>query len=322
MEGLTEGPVQDQASIFDRISVLNDPIRCRILLLLEDQELAVSELCSVLQLPQSTVSRHLKTLADDERVRARREGTSRRYSASELPREHAAQRIWALLREAVSTTSAAIQDRARLSGILDQRRTRSQEFFSSVGGEWTELRRDLFGERFDLEGLLAFLDEEWTVGDLGCGTGLTTQSVAPFVKEVIAVDDSPAMLTAARTRLAGLDQIELRQGRLEDLPIDTNSLDAAMTVMVLHHLADPPRVLAEAARALRPAGKLLVVDMLSHEREDYRQQMGHVWLGFDEGQIRQWLDEAGFERIQIHELKPDPKAKGPNLFSATARVAE
>jgi ArsR family transcriptional regulator len=226
-----------------------------------------------------------------------------------------------VLRDEISTTSATMQDRTRLGGILDQRRTRSQEFFSAVGGEWAELRRDLFGERFDLEGLLAFLDEDWIVGDLGCGTGQTTQSVAPFVTRVIAVDDSPAMLTAARARLAGMGQVELRQGRLEDLPIDSDSLDAAMTVMVLHHLADPPRVLAEAARALKPAGKLVVVDILSHDREEYRQQMGHTWLGFDERQIRQWLEDAGFERLQIHELRPDPKAKGPALFSATARVA-
>ena len=138
---------------------------------------------------------------------------------------------------------------------------------------------------------------------------------------MIAVDDSSEMLTAARTRLTGLEQVELRQGRLEDLPIDTDALDAAMTVMVLHHLADPARVLAEAARALKPAGKLLIVDMVSHDREDYRQQMGHIWLGFDDQQTRQWLEEAGFERIQIHKLRPDPLAKGPTLFSATARVA-
>lgn len=321
MEGLIDTPVREQSSIFDRIAVLNDPIRCRILLLLEDQELAVSELCSVLQLPQSTVSRHLKTLADDGWIRARREGTSRRYSVSETAREPASTRLWQLLRDEISASNFANQDRTRLAGVLDQRRSRSQEFFSTVAGEWSNLRREMFGERFDLEGLLAFLDEDWTIADLGCGTGQTSQSVAPFVGRVIAVDDSPAMLTAARTRLAGVDNVELRQGRLEDLPIESDALDAAMSVMVLHHLADPSRVLAEAARAIRPGGKLLVVDMLAHDREEYRQQMGHVWLGFEKELIGRWLEEAGFERRRLHQLKPSPEATGPTLFAATARVA-
>jgi SAM-dependent methyltransferase len=321
MEGLKEAPSRNAAQIFERISILGDPIRCRILLLLEEQELAVAELCSVLQLPQSTVSRHLKTLNDDAWITARREGTSRRYSVCRQPHDLVTQQLWRLLRDEVASTSAAAQDRARLTGILDQRRTRSQEFFSTAAGEWAELRQELFGQRFDLEGLLAFVDETWVVGDLGCGTGQTTLALAPFVARVIAVDESPAMLEAARSRLAGIENVDLRQVRLEELPIEPDSLDAAMVVMVLHHLADPARVLAEAAKALRPKGKLLVLDMLSHDREDYHQQMGHVWLGFEPEQIQQWLDQAGFERLHLHRLRPDPQAKGPSLFSATARLA-
>ena len=322
MDGSISTPKQEQSRIFDRISVLSDPIRCRILLILEGHELAVSEICSVLQLPQSTVSRHLKTLADDGWISGRREGTSRRYSTRHEPEEPAVQHLWQLLREAVSSSSSAAQDRTRLAGVLAQRRTRSQEFFSTAAGEWDELRRELFGQRFDLEGLLGLLEEGWKVGDLGCGTGQTAETLAPFVDHVIAVDDSAAMLAAARRRLADVENIELRQGRLEDLPIADDALDAAMVVMVLHHLAEPFQVLLEASRALKVSGKLLVVDMLSHEREDYRQQMGHVWLGFDESQIQQWLSQAGFQNIHIHGLRADPKAKGPSLFAATARVAD
>jgi len=322
MEGSIALPEREPSRIFARISVLGDPIRCRILLLLEGHELAVAEICSVLQFPQSTISRHLKTLADDGWIRARREGTSRRYSAAQEPEEPAAQRLWQLLREEVSNGSAAVQDRTRLAEILAQRRTRSQEFFSTAAGQWAELRQDLFGERFDLEGLLGLLDEEWIVGDLGCGTGQTTQSLAPFVGKVIAIDESEAMLTAARTRLTGVHNVELRSGRLEQLPIDDNTLDAALVVMVLHHLAAPSRVLLEASRALKPRGKLLVVDILPHEHDEYRQQMGHIWLGFDEPEIRHWLDQAGFCRLHFQELRADPKAMGPTLFAATARVAD
>ena len=321
MDGSIATPEREPSRIFDRISVLSDPIRCRILLLLEGQELAVSEICQVLQLPQSTVSRHLKTLVDDGWIRARKEGTSRQYSATPEPEDVSAQRLWQLVREEISSSVGALQDRTRLTGILSERRTRSQEFFSTAAGEWAELRQDLFGKRFDLEGLLGLLDEEWTVGDLGCGTGQTTQSLAPFVSGIVAIDESDAMLAAARTRLAGTHNVDLRLGRLEDLPIDDHTLDAAISVMVLHHVTDPARVLIEASRALKPSGKLLVVDMLPHERQEFRQQMGHVWLGFDEPQIRLWLDNAGFHLIRFHELRADPNALGPSLFAATARVA-
>lgn len=322
MERSKTTPEKESAGIFARISVLSDPIRCRILLLLETHELAVAEVCRILQLPQSTVSRHLKTLADDGWIRARREGTSRHYSAAPVAEDEAAERLWHLLRGEISGGNTVLQDRTRLTEILAQRRSRSQEFFSTAAGEWAELRRDLFGERFDLEGLLGLLDEEWIVGDLGCGTGETTQSVTPFVGSVIAVDESEAMLTAARARLGNVGNVDLRLGRLEHLPIDDSALDAAMVIMVLHHLADPSRVLVEASRALKPRGKLLVVDILPHEREEFRHQMGHIWLGFNEIEMRRWLERAGFQQIHFHELRADPEAMGPTLFAATARVAE
>jgi ArsR family transcriptional regulator len=320
MNGFSNEPaILEAPSIFERLSTLGDPVRCRLLLLLEGQELTVSEICSVLQLPQSTVSRHLKILSDDGWIRARREGTSRRYSLRSDSPEASARRLWLTVREEVASGPAAAQDRQRLEGVLAQRRTKSQEFFTATAGEWAELRQDLFGHRFDLHSLLALLDDEWIVGDLGCGTGQITQSLAPFVRRVIAVDESDAMLATAGQRLAERDNVELRQGRLEALPIEDGALDAAIFVLVLHHLADPSRALAEAARTLAKGGRLLVVDMLPHEREEYRQQMGHVWLGFDEDQLASWLTAAGFERIRVQPLPADPAAKGPTLFSASAR---
>ena len=320
MEGLRESPERTSSPIFDRISVLGDPIRCRILLLLEEHELSVTEICSVLQLPQSTISRHLKTLADDDWIQARREGTSRRYSVAVEPGDSAAQRLWLLLREEVSGTSNALQDRTRLAGILAQRRNRSQEFFSATASDWAELRRELFGSRFDLQGLLGLLDESWVVGDLGCGTGQTSRALAPFVAKIIAIDESEAMLAAARSRLSDQENVEVRTGRLEALPIEPGSLDAAIAVLVLHHVSDPAAVLKQAASALGPGGKLLIVDMLPHEREEYRQQMGHLWLGFEGPQMRRWLEDAGFDSIHQIELGADPVAKGPTLFAMTARL--
>ena len=298
---------------------LADATRARTLRLVERHELAVAELCSVLQLPQSTVSRHLKVLVDDGWLVARTEGTSRFYRLGLDQLDPAARRLWALLREQTAQGRMAEQDDLRLASVLNGRQTRSQAFFSSTAGQWDRLRREMFGERFDLVGLAGLLDDRWTVGDLGCGTGQIAATLAPFVRQVIAVETSRAMLAAARRQLAGLANVELRRGELETLPIDDRVLDAAVVCLVLHHVADPLVVLREAARALQPGGRLLLIDMGKHERVEYRQQMGHVWLGFESAQVVDWLAQAGFEAPRVQPLAAQAAAKGPALFAATAR---
>jgi SAM-dependent methyltransferase/DNA-binding transcriptional ArsR family regulator len=307
------------ARLFDRLSTLADPIRCRLLLVLDRHELTVSELCTVLQLPQSTVSRHLRVLADDAWVTARADGPSRLYRLAGGQLEAGARRLWHLVREQVTGTLAAAADAQRLAGVLAQRRTRSQEFFSRTAGHWDGVRAELFGARPDLGAALGFLDDDWTVGDLGCGTGPLASALAPFVRRVIAVDQSKAMLTAARRRLGGLDNVELRVGDLEALPVEDGELDAAALFVVLHYAVEPARALAEAGRCLRSGGRLVVVDMIPHDRQEYRQQMGHLWTGFSGEQMAGWLEDAGFKRSRYRLLPADPKAKGPGLFAATAR---
>jgi ArsR family transcriptional regulator len=306
-------------AILDHMSALADPTRCRLLLLLERHELTVSELCAVLQTPQSSVSRHLKTLADDDWVSSRRDGTSRFYSMPLDDLDSGASRLWPLIREQVATTAAAGQDERRLQGVLARRRAKSQEFFATVAGDWDRLRRDLFGDAFYLWAVLGLIDSTLVVGDLGCGTGQLTETIAPYVRRVIAVDGSSDMLDAARRRMAGTrSNVDLRQGDLEALPIEDGELDAAMLSLVLHYSPDPARALAEVARVVRPGGRLLVVDMLPHEREEYQQQMGHVWLGFSEKQMSRLLSGGGFDDIRMRALPADPDARGPALFATVA----
>ncbi|MBB4638712.1 ArsR/SmtB family transcription factor [Longimicrobium terrae] len=306
-------------AIFDRMSALADTTRSRLLLVLERHELTVGEMCQVLQLPQSTVSRHLKLLGDEGWVSARAEGTSRRYRMPLDRLEADARQLWTLVRPGVAGLPSAVQDAERLRSVLAERATRSREFFSSAAGEWDRLRADLFGRRADLVGLLGLLDEEWTVGDLGCGTGQVAATLAPFVHRVVAVDSSPAMLDAARARLAPLANVEVRAGELESLPVDDGALDAAVAFLVLHYVAEPAQAVAEAARALRPGGRLLVMDMMPHDREEYRQAMGHLWQGFAEEQMGGWMTDAGLSAVRYLPLPPDPSARGPRLFCASAR---
>jgi ArsR family transcriptional regulator len=284
-------------AILDQLSLLADTTRSRLLLLLDGHELSVSDLCSVVQLPQSTVSRHLKTLGDAGWVKSRGEGASNVYSMS---------------REALDASQR------RLLAALTARRSKSVEFFSSSAGQWDRLRDELFGDRFHLAALAAFVGSNATVGDLGCGTGQMSAALAPFVGHVIGVDSSGAMLQAARRRLQAFPNLELRRGELEALPIDDRRLDAATIMLVLHHLPEPARALADVHRVLKPGGRLVMVDMLPHDREHYRQQMGHVWLGFAEHHVASMLTDAGFEQTRIVPLPADPKAKGPALFVASA----
>lgn len=302
----------------DHLSTLADSTRSRLLLVLERHEMTVTELCAVLQLPQSTISRHLKVLGDERWVESRAEGTSRFYRIATVPDEWAA-RLWPVVRESVLGTSIAEQDLAREGAVLAGRRSRAREFFATVAGEWESVRTDLFGEQLDLRLALSLLDADSVVGDLGCGTGHLTAMIAPHVARVVSVDGSAEMLAAARARVTGLANVELHLGDLEQLPLADHTLDAAIHSLVLHYVADPGRAIAEAARILRPGGRLVVLDMMPHERDDLQQRMGHVWRGFSESQMEEWFTAAGLERARYTALPVDHSARGPALFAASAR---
>jgi ArsR family transcriptional regulator len=162
------------------------------------------------------------------------------------------------------------------------------------------------------------MDRECVFGDLGCGTGLISQTVAPWVRSVIAVDASAAMLNAARKRLKESENVDLRRGELTELPIDNRTLSTAMMVLVLPYLPEPERVLAEVHRVTKPKGRLVLLDMLPHHRIEYREELGHMWMGVSRAQLRQWLELSGWEEERWVAVPPDPDAKGTQTFVVTA----
>jgi len=306
-------------AILDDLSALADITRDRLLLLVESQELTVSELCAVLQLPQSTISRHLKALADAGWVTSRAEGTSRLYSLAKADLAPESRRLWLLVRDQIVDSPAAAEDHRRLQAVLAARRSKSQEFFSSAAGQWDHLRTALFGSTFHFQALAGLLDPEWVVGDLGCGTGPVTSALAPYVARIVAIDNSPAMLAAARRRMNGAVNVEFRRGDLEALPVSDGELSAATLTLVLPYLPAPARVFPEVARVLARGGRVLVTDLVAHSRESYRQQLGHQWLGFSGPQVVEWLESAGFGRVRVHMLPASADTKGPGLFVATGQ---
>lgn len=305
--------------LLHRLAALGDMARLRILRLLDGRELSVGELARALQLPQSTVSRHLKLLHDGGWVVKRSEGTASLYCLLPDTLDAQAGALWQVARDQIGTTSTLQEDDSRLAEVLAARREDSKTFFGRLGSEWDHLRHELFGNRFTTEALLGFVGSDWIIADLGCGTGNAAEFLAPFVRKVIAVDREKAMLDAARKRLAAFSNAEFRQGELAALPIGDGEIDAAMIYLVLHHVEDPDAAVKDTARTLRPGGVLLIVDMVAHDRESYRYTMGHLYLGFDETTVRGWAHAAGLTMVRYHRLHPDTNGKGPGLFAATMR---
>jgi SAM-dependent methyltransferase len=308
-------------SLLSWMGTLADPTRLRLLRLLERHELGVAELCEVVQLPQSTVSRHLKVLGDEGWVKSRAEGTTRLYRMIE-DKDGAPRRLWTIAREETAGWATVGQDQLRLTRRLAARRPAAAAFFAGAAGEWDRLRRELYGDTFTQGALLSLLPADWDVADLGCGTGQTAAALAPHVRTVVGVDQSGAMLRAARKRTAGFANVDLRQGSLEAVPLDDESVDGVLLVLALTYVANPGRALREAVRILRAGGRVVVVDLLRHDREEFRRQMGQAGLGFDPENLDATLHEAGFGGVRVRALTPEPGAKGPALVLATGTKAE
>lgn len=308
--------------ITDLLATLGEQIRLRLLRLLETEELSVGELAKVVQLPQSTVSRHLKTLSDGGWLIRRSDGAATLYRMvlDDLPMGPRA--LWVTVRDQIAVDAELAEDGRRLRSVLAERMTDSQSFFGRVAGEWDDLRSQLFGDRFTPRALLSLLPSNWVVADIGCGTGNASELLAPCVERVISVDQSEPMLEAARRRLGGASNVQFALGEVGALPIKDASVDAAVALLVLHHVEDPSKAIAEMSRVLRTdrgGGLVLVVDMVRHDRDHYRHTMGHRHLGFSGEEMGRLLSAAGLTSIQIKELAGEPDARGPGLFVATGR---
>jgi SAM-dependent methyltransferase len=297
-----------------RLSLLSEPVRIRILALLQREELGVGEVVRVLQLPQSTVSRHLKALRVAGWIERRAEGTAGLFRMVAPPAGAAP--LWEVVRADFVTSSQAEEDQARLQAVLAARVEDPSTFFGRMHARWDALRTELFGTDFAMPALLSLVAPRLVVADLGCGTGAALLELAPVCNQVIGVDREQAMLDAASERLGAAGNVELHLGGLEALPLREQSIDAALCMLVLHHVQDLDTALGEVRRVLRPGGRAVVVDMSAHDREEYRRTMGHQHLGFSAGDLRRLAEGAGLMLTSYRPLPPATDALGPPLFVA------
>ena len=192
----------------------------------------------------------------------------------------------------------------------------SEELFRRLGSRWDAVRQELFGDSFTLPALLALLPPGLVVADLGCGTGGTLPLLSPVAARVVGIDREQAMLDAAAERAAGFSNIELRRGQLHALPLVDGSVDLALCQLVLHHVAELSPVFAEVRRVLRAGGRWVLLDMVEHDREEYRTTMGHRHLGFSREGLERLAAGVGLGMVSYRVLPVDPAALGPGLFVA------
>ncbi|WP_159730927.1 metalloregulator ArsR/SmtB family transcription factor [Methylosinus sp. Ce-a6] len=288
------------------LNAAGEETRLRLLGLLAETELTVSEAVAILGQSQPRVSRHLKLLVEAGLVERRREGAWAffRLASADVQGE--------IARSVVSwldpLDARVAGDRARLAEVRQARAENAARYFSEHAREWDAIR-SLHVPEAQVEAAIREAVGEAPLRrllDLGAGTGRMLELFAPQAEQAVGVDLSSAMLAVARGRLekAGARNVQLRQGDMYALPIERNSCDLVIVHQVLHYLDDPGRALREAARTLAPGGRLLVVDFAPHREETLRDEHAHRRLGFSEQEIVSLLEQAGLEALQHRDLAP------------------
>jgi len=289
------------SDILDIFKALADEGRLRILRSIDQAELSVAELVQALEMPQSSVSRHLKPMREAGLVAARRDGTSVYYNRGELFRDAAFARI---LNERLKEIPVANRDAAAVERVLDLRRRKSREFFDEIAGRYGSLTEPGGGWQALAAGLAAgFAGKK--VADLGCGEGALALLLARFADTVIAYDQSEKMLDLVSEKAGEqnvLDRLDLRVGNLENLDLSGDDFDAVFISQALHHTSNPEDVVRAASTGLKPGGQLVILDLVRHEHEWTREEWADQWLGFDPIEIREWLNGAGIEPIVVDSL--------------------
>lgn len=290
--------------IEDIFKALADPTRLRIARLLGTMELAVGELAQVLGQSQPRVSRHVGILCDAGLAERRREGSwvflrQVDADAAAAPMIEAAQRLLAIAEaEEPEFGAMCASDRRKLAAIRDAREAAAEHYFARHASEWDDLRA-LHSPDAEVEAALAAALADAPLGavlDIGTGTGRMAELFAQDAERVVALDKNLEMLRVARAKLQHLPtaQIELVQGDFADLPFAPASFDTVLLHQVLHFAPDPAPALAEAARVLRPGGRIAIVDFASHDHEELRTRHQHARLGFADRQMAELLRAAGF----------------------------
>jgi SAM-dependent methyltransferase len=282
--------------------LLGDEARLRLLRVLARDRFNVTELTGVLGLAQSGISRHLGLLKEAGLVAEERTGAYTYYKLAPAVRQNGNGALWTLLESQFAAGDAAVTVRADEARLQEVLRLRRENFDAHTGPDTRDGRQLVPGRSWAAWGrALGHLMPALDVVDIGCGEGYLAIEAAQWARHVTAIDRSPEVLArakalGARRRAAN---ITWKRGEMEKLPLADQSLDLAILSQALHHAADPAAVVAEASRVLRPGGRVLLLDLRSHDEAWVRDQLGDRWLGFEDQQLRSMLEDAHFGDVRI-----------------------
>jgi ubiquinone/menaquinone biosynthesis C-methylase UbiE len=292
------------------LEAAGEETRLRILCLLDEAELTVSELVAILGQSQPRVSRHLKLLVEAGLAARQREGAWAFFRLADEGGAFARD----LVRRLDPVDPVLSADRGRLEVARETRRRQAAAYFAERAADWDQIRALHAPEERVEAALLSMIGDKpyRTLLDLGTGTGRMLELLAPRAARAVGVDQSAAMLALARSRIdqAGLRHVSLRQGDIYAAPIERDSYDLVIIHQVLHFLDDPARALGEAARALRPGGRVAVVDFAAHDQEFLRADFAHRRLGFAVKEIEAYLAAAGLVDVRSKLVPPGANESG------------
>ena len=288
-------------SLLKSLSLIADPTRVRLLLLLKREELSVAELQEILSLPQSNISAQLGKLKTAGLVSDRRSGKNRLYHVDEPAArvEESWRHFMALLESAGGELREVKQDNHALQVVLQKRERTAQAYFDALAGKFG--RHYIPGRSWKgLGEMLLKLLPPLVIADLGAGEGTLSQLLAQRAKKVIAVDNSENMVAygSGLAKQHGFTNLEFRLGDLESPPIDPASVDLVILSQALHHAQRPAQAIRAAYSLIKPGGRIVVLDLLKHQFEKARDLYADLWLGFSEAELREMLSDAGFQNIE------------------------
>jgi ArsR family transcriptional regulator len=291
------------ASIVKSLRLLADETRLRLLLVLQKEELSVLELQEILGMGQSRISSHLGQLRRAGLIQDRRSGKNIYYALSgDVVHKDLAPLIEASARE----IPEAERDAKALRLLLKNRQDKAREYFNQLAGKFG--RTYCPGRTWEgLAHMLLFLVPDLTIADLGAGEGTLAQLLAKRARQVIAIDSSEKMVEFGDELASkhGFKNLEYRLGDIEKPPIEDESVDLAILSQALHHAASPGRAVAAAYKILKPGGRLAILDLLQHQFEKARELYADTWLGFTEADLHHFLEDAGFEKIEVTVVARD-----------------
>ena len=293
------------------LKAAGEATRLRILALLAEAELTVSDLTEILRQSQPRLSRHLRLLAEAGLVERFREGSWAFFRLGD--HGSSAEMARTLIARLDADDAVIARDRERLVSVRAARAAAAQNYFRRHAVEWDRIRKLHVADAAVEDAIRAALADKpiRALLDLGTGTGRMLELFAGDIERGLGLDLSLDMLALARARLdrAGLKNCSVRQGDIYDLALPRDSFDVVIIHQVLHFLDDSARAIREAARVLRPGGRLLVVDFAPHDLEFLREEHAHRRLGFAAESIAQWLEAAGLDIVRQQTLPPGPEGK-------------